>query len=1018
MVLTYVNPLFTADFCDVGFFFGGQFITNSDFWHDLPDTATLASSATPPSNLTLYFPLVQFPDPFPQTPAIWFHDDRPAAHETVLFRHHFTTDESLTASELRIFADTRYEIWLNGQPVGRGPARFFDETREYDRYDLGTLTADTHLIAVLVQWAPNTRRSESDTPFLQATINGTTAQGTQKLVTQTNAQWHTLAATAWQAQAVPIHAWGLIGPTELLDLRKLPSDWMQPSFATEAWSKAVVKNVTEATYQPRSIPHLSEVTIPIRVHDTGVLAPDKIMVEIPPSFPEPYEFSLTALEETPLQLETLQISDKKLPTVSLDGAALTWYSAEGRHPDVRVASQVLISGTHSLSWSGIPADGLTFTLYLGKLGTPPKQQIDTTTLPFQQGLHAGRRLLLAEQVSQPDVVTLLSSKKIAESKAPPSTIHDSAATEPAEVLDLQFNDLPAYAVLDLGRVVHGRVVADVMGPAGAVIDIGWDERLWQDKYPLPYPGSFHKEWNQTDSWVLDGNPRSISTIDTRAGRYLLIAVWADGPVDLKNLRVKEERYPVVLQGSFDSPNTRLNEIWQIGVDTLYSNMTDTYTDTPWRERGQWWGDAYVAQKINLVAFGDTKLWRRSLLIMAEGFDAGRPQALVPHGEGNHMLDFGMLWVQSLRHYQRVTKDDELVRELYPVLSDFLHYLTQFENSTTGLLDLPLGHWSQTSLIDWAGVTSRYGQSTALNAMYYGTLLDAAALSDDVHDLAAAEPAEVSDQSNWEKKAEQIKVAMQEHLYRPEEARYITTLVGGKAFTATPHAQAWPLAYGVVPESEQQHVADALIELLDSDRRTSASGPPIPKVEIYGIYWVLEALGRTGRFSEALYLIDSYYGYLLDQGATTWWENFHADQFYYNSLSHAWGGSPTWFLSTYILGARQTGPNSWQIKPTSLTLPSVSGTLPLEEGILTIESNRPTCDKIQLALTSPRGSEGEIIVPFTSSQMELTLNDTVIWQNGVSLAHQVTQEADGIHIALKGSAFTVDIDYELDCESLY
>ncbi len=447
-------------------------------------------------------------------------------------------------------------------------------------------------------------------------------------------------------------------------------------------------------------------------------------------------------------------------------------------------------------------------------------------------------------------------------------------------------------------------------------------------------------------------------------------------------------------------------------------MTDTYTDTPWRERGQWWGDAYVAQQINLVAFGDTTLWRRSLLIMAEGFDAGRPQALVPHGEGNNMLDFGMLWVQSLRHYQRLTEDDELIRELYPVLTDFLHYLVQFENPTTGLLDLPVGHWSQTSLIDWAGVTSRYGQSTALNAMYYGTLLDAAALSDDLHNLAAAEPAEVSDKAEWEKKAEQVKVAMQNNLYRPEEGRYITTLVAGKALPASPHAQAWPLAYGVVPESEQQQVADALIELLGTHQRASAKGAPTAKVEIYGMYWVLEALGRTERFSDALYLIDSYYGYLLDQGATTWWENFHADQFYYNSLSHAWGGSPTWFLSTYILGARQTGPNSWQVKPIKNTLANVSGTLPLQEGILTIESNSPTCNQTQLTLTSPRGSEGEIIVPFTSSEMQLTLNDTIIWQNGVSLANQVSQEADGIHIALEGSAFTVGIDYQLNCESLY
>ena len=43
------------------------------------------------------------------------------------------------------------------------------------------------------------------------------------------------------------------------------------------------------------------------------------------------------------------------------------------------------------------------------------------------------------------------------------------------------------------------------------------------------------------------------------------------------------------------------------------NMVDGYTDTPWRERGQWWGDAYVQDYINRAAFGDMALKRCRLL---------------------------------------------------------------------------------------------------------------------------------------------------------------------------------------------------------------------------------------------------------------------------------------------------------------------------------------------------------------------------------------------------------------------
>lgn len=937
---------------------------------DSTDSTDFTDSAT-----QIYLPLVSQSDTFWQNPAIWSHDQDPAAHEIVLFRHDFSLDENLKTSYLKIMADTRYEVWLDGEWIGRGPARFSPQTREYDHYDLGELSSGSHLIAVLVQWAPNARRSESETPFLQASLSGITTESVQPVIIQSSSEWQALSTRAWKLNTPLVHQWHLIGPTELLDLRQLPPDWMQPSFSANQWPDAVLKKIPSATKQPRSIPPLSQVPIPVTVRDRGVLAPNKMIVELTPSATEPVTHSFNAEEETELVLETLKIPDTELATVLLDGVPLQWSSIQmtERHPNIRVAKQLIAPGDHLLSVSGIPADGFTLSL--------SKQKIDSPTLAFQQGLHAGRRLLLAESISQRTAVTVSGE----------------------DTLNLEFEETPAYVVLDLGRVVHGRVLVDVTGPTGSVIDMGWDERLWQGKYPLPYPGSFHKQWNQTDSWILSDSTRSISTIDSRAGRYILIAVWADGPVHLNNLRVEEERYPVMLKGSFLSTSTRLNKIWKIGVDTLYSNMTDAYTDTPWRERGQWWGDAYVAQQINYVAFGDTALQRRGLVLMADGVQAPFPPPLAPHGGDSRMLDFGMLWVESLYDYQRLSPDHNLLVQLYPSLTDFLDYLVQLEHPTTGLLDIPVGHWSQTSLIDWAGHDSRYGQSTALNAMYYGTLLDAAALAEQIGDSSQAE--------RWREKAKTIQYALQTHLYLPNEGRYVSTLVEDQIYPPSPQAQAWPLAYGIVPEDQEQQVADALLQLLGSN-------PASPKVEIYGMFWVLKALGRTGRITDGLNLIEQYYGRLLDLGATTWWESFNSHLLHTSSLSHAWGGSPTWFLSQYILGARWLGGNRWQLQPVWSGLPVVSGTLPLQNGMLVLQHHTTACKKNKIELTSPQNSEGEVIIPFTYPETQLSLNGTIIWQNGVSLSDEISLQADGLHVMLGGGQHTIEIDQQLECSALY
>jgi alpha-L-rhamnosidase len=944
-----------------------------------PQSVAVATRATT-KTATIHLPLVleTSPDPFSQNTPIWSHADPPAAHEVTLFRRTFALDEPMTQVSLAMFADTRYEVWVDGVWVGRGPARFSQHTREYDSYALGTLQPGPHLVAVLVQWAPNYRRSESVVPTLQAHLQGTTPQGRRLIFERTGAHWKACASTAWGRDAALVHAWGLIGPTELLDLRQLPRTWMMPAFSDSSWPAAVPTTLPEATYQPRSIPPLARVPMGVEVRETGLLAPGQQVGELMTSAAPDQAVTFEVLQPATMTIETIQPPEDALlknlspssesPSsigVYLDDELLTPDSArEGNgkgdgdrsaHPDILRFSRSVQPGVHHLSVTGLPARDWPVSL--------STQQTRLVNFPLQQGNHAGRRLLLAEPVPHPEAVT------ISQKPAP----------------GLTFETLPAYAVLDLGRVVHGRLVAEVSGSAGTVIDIGWDERLWQDTRPLPYPGSLHPEWNQTDSWVLDGTTRPISTLDTRSGRYVLVAVWGEQPVTIEHIQVYEERYLEAQRGQFQASSERLNRIWQVGIETLYPNMTDAYAD-PWRERGQWWGDAFVVDHVNQVVSGDPRLLRRGLWLMAEAFEEGQPTALAPNGGKTILLDYGMLWVLSLHDYWRLEEDRSFLFQVYPALVDLLAYLESYEHAATHLLDIPVDHWSGWThivLIDWAASTSRYGQSTALNALYYAALVDAADMADLVGDAAQAQA--------WRQKARQVRTQVNRHLYRPEQGRYVAAVVGETVYPPVPQAQAWALAYGVVPASEQQRVADALLDLLSTD-------PSSPNVEIYGMYWVLEALGRAGCLSEALDVIERSYGYLLDRGATTWWEGFTADQHYWAALSHGWGGAPTWFLTTYVLGGRRTGPDTWEVRPGPRTAGEVRGTLPLRSGDLQVAWSFPDGNEVRLVLDVPAGTSGKVVLPVPASG-RISLNGAVVWEDGSAQSDQVVTRPDGISVAL-------------------
>ncbi|MEM7533382.1 MAG: family 78 glycoside hydrolase catalytic domain [Chloroflexota bacterium] len=956
---------------------------------------------------------------FVDAPAIWSHNGTPANHEVVLFRRAFTLEQDVHAADLSIFADTRYEVWLDGTWLGRGPARFSRQIREYDTYDVAHLHAGYHVLAVLVQWAPEGRRVDSVTPYLQAQLSHTDALWGQQTLLSTDTDWRAWSATAWRQDVQwlnPHHR--LIGPTELLDFAQLPVQWNESVYNQDHWPAAVIKEKPQAhTVQPRSIPPLVNLPVPYKVYDQGYISEGWRFHELVPT-DEPIH---TLIVNTPsengtatLQIEVLA-SDTVSPVrdVQLVGTPIVWRSLNQTRPDVFQGAVTLPAGAHTLSLmtgpyldeAETPLPDTGFTLAMRTLTADVTM---TTSLPdIRQGVHSGRRNLLADFTSQ-DAVDIRAAGDVTET-------------------NMIFATSPTYLVLDLGRVLHGRVMADVEGPSGSIVDIGWDERLWKDgstPRPLAHHGRLNDGWNQIDSWVLDGTAQTLTTIDSRAGRYILITVWpstdnAAEPVKIHNFQVMEERYPLTPIGSFHTQDSLLEKIWQTGVDTLYANMTDAYAD-PFRERGQWWGDAFVAYHMNRVVFGDQQLFRRGIRFFPEYIEAGngRPAAFAPGFDNvSRPLDYGMLWVISAAQYAQLTDDHALLHEIYPAMGDFLSHLASRQNAVTGLLETPIAHWHESAVIGWGAYYSRWGQSTVLNSFYHATLNAAAQIATIVGDTAQA--------NVWQMQADTIAAQLNATLYLPDKGHYAVTRLNDiiqeeETIYLTPHAQAWPLAYDLVPNGHVDTVVKAALN-------TTSLDPSEIRIQIYEMFWLLEALGKTNRLAEALTIIDTHYGPPLALGATTWWESFGVQDNYRASLSHAWGGAPTWFLSTYVLGTLQLSPTTWQVTPGFASgLNEVHGAIPLNSAIhemrigervdamnvLGVRWQQAPCvantRQRSVTIDAPAGTEGVLRLVDLASAMEIRLNQSVIWQDGVSQAAFAVAYGDDIYVQLTDGHHSVEI----------
>lgn len=142
-----------------------------------------------------------------------------------------------------------------------------------------------------------------------------------------------------------------------------------------------------------------------------------------------------------------------------------------------------------------------------------------------------------------------------------------------------------------------------------------------------------------------------------------------------------------------------------------------------------------------------------------------------------------------------------------------------------------------------------------------------------------------------------------------------------------------------------------------------------------MFFTLEALAKLGKIKEALSIIQEKWGFMLDKGATTFWEIFPGfTQFWWTrSHCHAWSAGPTYFLSTKILGIFPLEPGFKKvlIQPFPANLTFCSGKFPTPKGEIDI-SWENLSNSFNLYLKIPKGIKTKIVLP-KGKKSEVYLN---------------------------------------------
>jgi hypothetical protein len=902
---------------------------------------------------------------------IWNDPHGEGRNRYVLFRRRFDLSGEPIEGEIHLFADTRYRLVVNGAVVGHGPARFFAAHPEYDTYPIAHLLRNgENVIAVTVNsYGTYSFHSEASLGGFLAWGRAADAAGnTVSLAT----------GEAWKAIESPGHCSDTshmsfaLNQGEHLDARRMPAGWDAPGFDDSSWPLAVRQGRPGhwGAPGPRSIPLLDERNILPR-RKLGVWAVRS------PGDEDVYSTRITnetnrVLHARRTQAMVMTFLHSPRDQVVALGAWWGRYWVNGESLQGAVRADVrqrmdyaahlkpgwntlqVLEGIHNHSWTFLLAipresgvrlsaerklDSPNVFLLAGPWETKIAEELDAPLdgpedLPAEMGpWRPWARNRSAEDPCRERAWNVFAPLETAAGQ-------DMGVDVPA--LAARASDNAMAILFDFGTEVLGRPVLTFTAAEGTKVDLSYTERLDKDGTAEMHKRPFVE---MSERYVAREGMQQWRTFHPRGFRYMEALLRGDlRRFELLDVGVARAYYPVEERGRFECSDPVLNEIWKLGQATLRACMEDAYLDCPWRERGLYAGDLPVQFFVNLAVYGDTRLFRRCIVLFLQALGSNGLAAAGAHGlpHGRHP-DYSAILPGAMWDYWAATGDADFLHEQLPNLKTLMNGLSALQRKDDDLFD-----GSELSpYIDLCHM-DREGVNCALNCFYVHAFQMAARVYERVGEIERA--AESNNQ------AKRLAAAIRREFWNPGQQVFVDRRKQdvGETEPSVP-ANVLPLLFDIADEKQAPKTLDWVLDAMKNNfRAREPQNNSDCNVTPYFSYYALNVLYRFGKARQAQEFIRTYWGRMLEGGAWTCWEYFLDTA----SRCHAWSASPTHYLSTKVLGVNfpQPGkPNLVGIKPNPGTLTWAEGVYPHPLGPIAVRWERAG-DDIQIHCDLPEGIE--------------------------------------------------------------
>ena len=591
-------------------------------------------------------------------------------------------------------------------------------------------------------------------------------------------------------------------------------------------------------------------------------------------------------------------------TLELDEEESIRVFAEGRY-------NISIDGCLKPTYSSFrfPAGRHTLTVKVWNQATPPTLFIDGKTIKTDS----------TWQVSYEDKIWIdengvahgsgiyvpAASWNFNSADTPPSQYH----LERRRMLPVNSEDIDDGTLYDFGRETFGYLKVD--GLKGNICIYYGESR----------EEALDKEHCETLD-ILTTSPDTHRMNSSKAFRYVYITKEAGASYDNVSMDYEYTSFDPKKNGSFRCNDDELNRIWEVSTYTLDLTTREFFCDGIKRDRWVWSGDAIQSYLMNYYLHFDTECVKRTIRQL-RGKDPVTAHI-------NTIMDYTFYWFKSILDYYQYTSDEAFVREMWPKMVTLMDFVLSRTNAD-GMAEGKADDWI---FVDWTDFPMHKRGTLCFEQILFLKALETLAFFADLLSI---------DGSRYKNHAAILHEKIQKNFWSNKRHAFLHAIEDGELNTQiTKFPNMFAILYGFATEEEQRQIMEHVM-----------CNPAIyPITTPYMRFYELETLCMMQQQEQVLKEIKAYWGGMLREGATTFWEKYNPEEKgtehlamygrpYGKSLCHAWGASPLYLLGRYFLGVQPTKPGyvEFEVRPILGGLQWMEGDVPTHRGMIRVSMNK-------------------------------------------------------------------------------